>query len=381
MKMHKIIITCLMLTCFIAMSAQTEEKTETVFNHHWYIQGQFGAQYTLGEISFGDLISPNAQIAAGYQFTPEFGTRLSVNMWQSKAGSELFGNKYKWSWYYVAPGVDAVFNISNLTCGYNPNRVFNFSVFAGLGANMAWKNGEAWAANTQIAEELQYEGCGDLEYIWDRGKTRLYGRIGTDFDFKVNDVITLGLELQATTLNDHYNSKKADNADWYFNALAGIKVNLGKATKTKTVCVPAQEIKIIEKIVEKPVEKIVTVEKIVEKPVKETVEQFRYRCDVFFNINSAEILPAEKEKLKKLVDYLNQNKEVEVSLVGYADKGTGTSKINEILAEKRVNAVSNMLQTEFGVSSSRIKKLDSKGDRIQPFIENDKNRATICVVE
>ena len=53
------------------------------------------------------------------------------------------------------------------------------------------------------------------------------------------------LEGNANITSDKYNSKKAGNADWYFNALAGLRINLGKShTKTEPVKeapVPVQE--------------------------------------------------------------------------------------------------------------------------------------------
>ena len=140
MKIKKVLLSCLMLAGALSVSAQ-EAKTEYVHNPYWYIQVQGGAQYTLGEIDFKDLISPNVQVTVGRQFTPVFGARLAVNAWQSKAGIEGVKNEcHKWKWKYVAPGIDLTFNLSNLFSGYNPNRIFNFSVFAGAGANIAWDN-------------------------------------------------------------------------------------------------------------------------------------------------------------------------------------------------------------------------------------------------
>ena len=71
-----------------AASAQ-EAKTVNVFNPHWYGQVQIGGQYTLGEIGFGKLLSPNVQIGGGYNFNKVVGARLSINAWQSKGGSNL----------------------------------------------------------------------------------------------------------------------------------------------------------------------------------------------------------------------------------------------------------------------------------------------------
>ena len=70
---------------FVSASAQQQDEPYYDFNPHWYVQVQPGVQYTLGELSFGDLLSPNAQIAVGYQFDEVLGARLSLNAWQSKS--------------------------------------------------------------------------------------------------------------------------------------------------------------------------------------------------------------------------------------------------------------------------------------------------------
>ena len=142
MKMKKTILSCLMLLAGISANAQEQKgTTEYVFEPHWYVQIQpLGAQYTLGEVSFGDLLSYNVQATVGRQFSKLWGARLAVNAWQSKAGSkfDIANKEYKWKWNYVAPTIDATFNLSNALFGFNPNRVFNFSVFAGGGVNIGW---------------------------------------------------------------------------------------------------------------------------------------------------------------------------------------------------------------------------------------------------
>ena len=88
MNIKKVLLSCLMLAGTLSVSAQ-EAKIEYVHNPYWYIQLQGGAQYTLGETDFKDLISPNVQVSLGRQFSPIFGARLSVNAWQSRAGIDL----------------------------------------------------------------------------------------------------------------------------------------------------------------------------------------------------------------------------------------------------------------------------------------------------
>ena len=83
MKMKKAILSCLMLMGVLSASAQEQKgTTEYVFEPHWYIQLQGGANYTVGETKFSKLISPTIQGAVGYQFSKNMGARLALNAWQ-----------------------------------------------------------------------------------------------------------------------------------------------------------------------------------------------------------------------------------------------------------------------------------------------------------
>ena len=380
MKMKKAILSCLMLVAGLSASAQEQKgTTEYVFEPHWYVNIQpLGVQYTLGEVDFGDLLSYNVQAAVGYEFNKVVGARLAINAWQSKAGSHLTlrngglitTNDYKWKWNYIAPTVDVTFNISNLISGVNPNRFFTFGAFAGLGANIAWGNGEAATANAQILAASGYTQGDALEYLWDGTKTRFVLQAGLTGDFKINDKLAVTLEVSANTLNDKYNSKKAKNWDWYFNALAGLKINFGPTYSTKFIPAPEPEIRYVEKIVEKVVE-------VPAAPAETAAEPLRR--DIFFLINKTDIRKSEASKVSDIVTYLNENKDAKVQVTGYADAGTGNDKINDRLAAKRADAVVAALK-KAGISADRI-SFDSKGARVQPFADNDSNRVSICIAE
>lgn len=388
MKIRKALLSALFLTTCVAMSAQApkegpapqpqapqQEETEEVFNSHWYIQVAGGVQETLGEIGFGDLLSPNFQISGGYKFNPVVGARLSVNAYQSKAGIQTAGTEYDWKWTYIAPNVDATFDLTNLICGYKADRKWNFGALLGVGLNIAWGNDDAVDVKAAIPEEYN---DGTLGYLWDGTACRLQARGGLYLDYNITKKIALGLELQATTLNDKYNSKKAGNADWYFNGLISFKYAFGNTTKkqAKRSCYPPcpQPVeKIIERIVEKPVP--------APAPVADKIEKVEpLRRDIFFDINSATIKASEQSKVKEVADYLKKYPEANVELLGVADKGTGNATINAKLAAKRATSVQNSLINDYGISSSRI-KVDSKGDTVQPFAENNQNRVTICIAK
>ena len=388
MKIKKIFMSCLLLAGVLSASAQ-EEYPKTVYDHnpYWYIQLQGGAQYTLGEIDFSDLISPNVQVALGRQFSPVFGARLAVNAWQSKAGIEAAGNTYKWKWMYVAPGIDLTFNLSNLFCGFNPNRIFNFSVFGGLGANIGWDNKindiKAAAVALYPYTTTATGSSENTQYAWDGTKVRVFGRAGVAADFKVSDAVSLGLEVNANTLSDRYNSKKAGNWDWYFNALAGVKINLGKTYSTRTIEAPKVPEKVIERVIERVVEKPApqVVEPTRAVAEKKEVEETKFRRDIFYlKAGKTWIDKSEYHKVKEVADYMKEHPNCTVEITGYADRGTGNPKINNNLSQRRAQAVANMLIRNYGIKKNRI-KVDFKGDTIQPFAKEIENRVAIAICD
>lgn len=390
MKFKSILLSSLLALGCTAASAQ-EAKTVNVFNPHGYLQVQIGGQETLGEIGFGDLLSPNVQVGYGYNFNKVVGARVSLNAWQSKAGQEFLGQTYKWKWNYVAPMVDATFNLSNLFCGFNPNRLVNVGVFAGIGANIAWGNDEATTAQSNMnaaytnlinsaygttTPEANKVAKSDpaLSYLWDGSKVRLTGRVGANVDFRVSERVSLGLEVSANTLNDHYNSKKAGNSDWYFNALVGAKFTLGKSYTTKTVPAPKPVEKIIERIIEKPAP--------APAPKTETKQEAvdeNFRRDIFFPIGNSNIAKSQTTKIAEIVTFMKENPDAKITLTGYADKGTGSAAFNDKIAARRAQTVYNTLAAK-GVAKNRMIK-KSMGSRVQPFEENDMNRVTICIAK
>ena len=377
MKIKNILLSGVMALSCLTASAQDAPKTEYVFNPHWYVQGQVGAQYTLGEVKFGDLISPNIQLGVGRQFSPILGARFSINAWQSKGGINEYSwdngaqvGKEKFSWKYISPMIDGTLNLSNAFCGYNPNRTVNVGLLAGIGLNVGFSNDDAVAL---AAVEGHNHGSENFDKIWDGTKVRFVGRFGANVDFRIDDAWSIGIEANANVLSDAYNSKKAGNADWYFNALVGVRYNIGKTYTTRTITPPAPIEKVVERIVEK----------IVEVPAKTTdavqVKGGKMRREVFFTIGKNQINQEGYTKIQEIVDFMKKYPESTVTVTGYADRGTGSAAFNDRIAARRADAVENELVNR-GIARDRIIK-SSKGSRIQPFNDNDMNRVTICIAE
>jgi len=380
MKAVKYLFTASLLALGTSAMAQAtytdKDGNEYKFKHHWFLDLQAGGQYTVGEAKFKDLLSPNFQGAIGYQFSPVFGLRAQMNGLWSKGGWNGYkatkdGTPYtaSYKWKYVAPGLDFMFNLSNLFCGWNPNRVLNVTAFAGGGINWAGGNQEVNNPAAHIKDQSNYL----LEYLWQGKKVRPFGRAGVDVEFKVSKAVSIMLEGNANIISDKYNSKKAGNPDWYFNALAGLRINLGKSyTKTtKPVEEPAPAPAPVQEYVEPKQEPAPA-------PVEKKAEEIRR--DIFFTINSNKITESENKKILEVIDFLVANPDSKVVVTGYADKGTGNDRINDRIAAKRAAAVTWMLQKKYGIPAERITE-ESKGSRVQPFAENDKNRVSIMIAK
>ena len=356
MKMKKAILSCLMLMGVLSVSAQEQKgTTEYVFEPHWYLQLQGGAQYTTGEAKFGDMISPTIQGAVGYQFSKSVGARLAVNA-------------FKFS--YVAPAIDLTFDLSNIIAGFNPNRKVSFGAFIGIGLNYRMQSDDAKAAKAYMDSYAYKDEFGWTPMYDDDATLFFKGQAGLTADFHINDAWSIGLEANFNMLSDRYNFKKVGNPDSYFNLLAGIKYNFGPTYSTRFIPAPEPEIRYVDKIVEKIVE--------VPAPAPAVVEPLRR--DIFFEINKTIIRDSEKQKVQDIADYMNAHPTSKVMITGYADAGTGNDRINDRLAKGRAQVVVKALKEQYGIAESRI-SWDSKGSRVQPFAENDLNRVSICIAE
>ena len=114
------------------------------------------------------------------------------------------------------------------------------------------------------------------------------------------------------------------------------------------------------------------------KPVP-VVKKPELRTEIFYAIRETIPVGAEKAKVERLIKFLKDNPNTKVAVTGYADVGTGNPKINMGYSKGRAENVAKAL-TDAGIAADRI-TVDAKGDTVQPFSENDKNRVTIAIAE
>ena len=358
----------------VAQSGATDVEKKSEFQPHWYMQIQAGASHTVGEASFGDLISPAAGIYCGYQFTPLWGLRAGITGWQSKGAWANPLTIYKYN--YLQGNIDATLDLGNLFGGYKCSRIVNPYIFAGIGLNGAFNNDEAVALSNQGYK---------LAYLWDKSKFNVAGRAGLGLNFRLSEKVLFNIEANANVLSDKYNSKKAGNADWQFNLLGGFTFKFGKSCKKAEPVVYEQPAPVQPAPVQPaPVQPApAPVEEKKEEPaptpvaVKEEVKPMTQ--NIFFAISSSDIRESENSKIASLVEYMKENPSSKVTVCGYADKQTGNARFNKSLSKKRAESVADRLKSE-GISAERI-TVDYKGDTEQPFSTMEQNRVSICIAQ
>ena len=128
----------------------------------------------------------------------------------------------------------------------------------------------------------------------------------------------------------------------------------------------------------KPEPKPVVVEKKPEpKPQPVVVKEEPLKETLYYELRITD--PNSDAEINKVAEWCKKYPEKKITISGYADKGTGNPRINAKYAAQRADKVAKQLQKK-GIPASRI-TIQSYGDTVQPFADNDRNRCVIVVGE
>lgn len=365
MKKMIIMAAAVALLFGVPTAAQAQESTVEDNYPYNFISVQGGAQVTFTHYKFTDLLTPQVALGFGRYFNSKVGARLHVQGWQIKNGFKAD------CWPGLSADTDFKFNaitadadlLMNMTNIINPNRLsdkFDWVLLAGFGVNYAWNYDDY----TTITESMKYyvgpSVCGTKHSTYNL-------RLGTQFNYNLSRNVALGLEVDANCKNDLFNLKTNGHTDWQVAALVGLTFKFGnkkKEVKPEPVVyeepAPVPEPKPVVREEPKPQPKPV----VKEEPLKE----------VFYYV-IRESDPDPEGTLTRIVNWCNKYPNKTISIDGYADKGTGNPRINVGYAKARAEKVAKALQ-ERGIDESRM-TVNSYGDTVQPFEENDRNRCVI----
>ncbi len=97
--------------------------------------------------------------------------------------------------------------------------------------------------------------------------------------------------------------------------------------------------------------------------------------EAFFDIRVTENSQA-SSVAAEVAQFIKTHDDAQVSIIGYADRQTGNPTLNTRYARERAERFRNELIGRYGVDPSRV-SVDAKGDTVQPFSQNDRNRCVI----
>ena len=311
-------------------------------------------------------------VAVGKWFTPGIGLRTKFDAIKGKQVNSETSRPL-----YTALNVheDVMFSLSNMFCGYNEKRVWNFIPYLGLGL-------------TSTIEP------NNLEFSYNAGILNT---------FRVSDRFAINFEVYTAWMEGNFDNAVGDpygshekftarHWDKQVGVSVGVtyqlsrKHNWDKAPDVEALMAMNQEqIDALNASLREQQDENARLRDLLanQKPVtnnaNESVEKLVCTSQsVFFNIGSAKIASRKDlVNVQEVADYAKANGK-KILVVGYADSKTGKPDFNQSLSEKRAQAVVNEL-VKMGVSRDQI-VVESKGgvNNLTPYSYN--RRATVTLM-
>ena len=310
--------------------------------------------------------------AVGKWFTPSIGLRTKFDFLKGKQVNTENNHPLYTS---VTAHEDVMFNLSNMFCGYNEERVWNAILYAGIGVASKLNDGKnadiyytaGWLNNFRVSKRVQLFAdlsIGATEGSLDQGP------------------------------KDNWSSfQKNKHRHWDKNVRLdlGVTYNLGKCNWDKVpdveglMAMNKEQMDALNQSLKEQQDENARLREMLSttknQPVVENtntngVSSFvGTSSSVFFNINSDKVASRKDlVNVKELAEYAKANN-AKIVVTGYADSKTGSVAFNQKLSERRANTVANEL-VKMGVNRDNI-ITEGKGGvmNLSPFSYN--RRATV----
>ncbi|WP_321330917.1 OmpA family protein [uncultured Bacteroides sp.] len=354
----KLVILSLLLAGASTVMAQNEGTKDRFYSEKFkdniFISAGVGAQVNVNpdnsDYGLGDAITPLIQISVGKLFNPVWGIRGQVaGMWStlySKYGmpsgtyNEIKNKKY------VTLHADGMMNLTNLFAGYKENRVFTISAFAGPGLTFAKAFGNQKNINALIN-----------------------GSVGLMGQFNVNRYLDINLEARGEVSPSMFGSESSGYTDGAVSLTAGVTYTFGGK---KFVTCPKVDESAINDEVNRYRDELATAQSDlanaknalanVKPETKEVIKEVQIAGPraVFFEIGRTKISDRGMVNLQLAAKIIKANPDKKYKITGYADKATGSVKLNQQLSDKRAQVVYDALIKE-GVDATQLEILGNGG--------------------
>lgn len=376
--MAAFVAACISMTAMAQEVEPVVKIDNTEISDNWYVGGQIGPMLQFNDIVKDGVIKdrpegakafrPFGSVYVGKHFNPIMGARL-------RAGAGTFhtmNNVYR---PYLEFSIEPTVDFTNLFAGFDNDRGWSLVGFGGVGYSLFFDDNEVkqppFVTESRLFLTAGLDVMFELDYGFELGGG-IIGRFGSDLTDNLvsgNTVLNHGWDYAITPVLDvRYNIGNTFEEAEYFDAgyVWGLNEEINNLAADKDELNALYE----QEKARKNEVKEVTVEKTVYSVVDPAF--------VLFEIGRSDINQTMLPVLDAFVEYLNNTKGT-VTLIGYADKATGTANFNYVLSEKRARAVADYF-VEKGVAGDRI-EVKFVGSHEQHFPVNGWNRAVIIDVE
>ncbi len=371
----------------IAMAQESGVLLENDFwKKNWYISGGVGTSIFVGDedgaSAIGSRFAPAFELSAGTWFTPYVGVRAQISGFQlnghtaNGSSSTVFGAAnsdgiYNEKWGYMYLHADAMLNLLNLIQGYEEERFYTLTPFAGTGLAHSFKNGEdALGLSVGVVNSFRLSSAFDAN-VEVRGTA--FSEDG--FDNKVGGVgfegiatITVGVTYRIgaqgwergygeDVVNGYKSDIKKNEA-----AIAKYKSDLAAADKKNSAL--QSELDKAKKGAEaaKKGGNGTTIPSVV----------------IAFDFGSSKLSKLSKFNLENIAKAIkSSDSSKKFTVTGYADKQTGSASVNEKLSKARALAAYNYLIDKCGVSASKLTSAYEGGVDFLAFDDPTMSRVVI----
>ena len=206
----------------VVVPTKSHSVVTNSFGSNWFVGVGAGVNLYNGTFMNGesvfDHISPALNVYVGKWHTPGFGWRVAYHglniQTYEKLDHSMFMNFH----------FDAMFNLSNLICGYRENRIWNVTPYVGVG----WAGRHAF--NTDNENSM---GSSDFAGTLSAN----YGIINS---FRVSKRWSINAELAGFFFRNGFSSRPAQSGhDMMWSATVGVSYKIGKTGWENAVDVPA----------------------------------------------------------------------------------------------------------------------------------------------
>ncbi|MDR3137754.1 MAG: OmpA family protein [Tannerellaceae bacterium] len=394
----------------------TEAGYKTHFRHNkagdnWFVSLGGGVNLFYGDRSMeAGLLNQYSfipQLSVGKWFNPYIAFRIHMLGGPVASPLDLEG-KYVQRGYFGGAHAGILFDVTNLWAPYNEKRFFRFIPWVGMGYVQRFRTG--LPEGTEVKDGILYaDGIDKLvpdpyvvdirqnedgTYAFPRSESPTLNA-GILTAFRLTKRLDLNIEVQGSLMNETFNRIAGRQlSDALIQGSVGLTWEFGKPTFE--VIEPKDYAQLndlndrINALREENTDLLKENEKLSKRPA------FCPECPkyqpaspgaivhgthqiIHFRLNSSVVEKNQLPALFTIADFVSRTN-THITVTGFADRKTGSSKYNNLISEKRAKAVASVLIDKYKVPQGLV-TVEWKGSEEQPYAENAWNRVVLINVK